>query len=272
MRPPRPSIGRHPDARCYRERVSDPDFPDEQVPAIEWKLRAAAIPGALLVALLFFLSPLGHAVQRTFLTMIPHELGHATTGWLFGYAAIPGLWKTMIPEQRSIIVTLLLLVPIAFIAYRAWRTDRLVIVTIAALLGAGIFVATTTSAATARTAFTFGGDGGALVIGTLLVLSFFLPRARAGGLRWGLLVIGAATYVDVAMTWWQARRNSDAIPYGVIEGVGLSDPTKLVEVHGWSEPQMIGRYLTLAGACLVAILAVWLWQTYTMRQRARSDL
>ncbi len=227
MRPPRPSIGRHPDARCYRERVSDPDFPDEQVPAIEWKLRAAAIPGALLVALLFFLSPLGHAVQRTFLTMIPHEPATPSPGGT--WSATPSLpWKMMIREQRSIIVACSSM-PIAFIAYRAWRTDRLVIVTIAALLGAGIFVATTTSAATASTAFTFGGDGGALVIGTLLVLSFFPPRARAGGLRWGLLVIGAATTVDrddlVAV-----RRNSDAIPY-VIEGVGLSDPTKLVEVY-----------------------------------------
>lgn len=252
--------------------MSDPDLPDECEPAIEWKLRAAAIPAALVIALLFFLSPLGHAVQRTFLTMIPHELGHATTGWLFGYAAIPGLWKTMIPEQRSVIVTLVLVLLLAAIAYRAWRADRLVIVTIAALLGAAVFVATTSSRATALTAFTFGGDGGALIIGTLLVLAFFLPRARAGGLRWGLLAIGAATYVDVAMSWYQARRDTDAIPYGVIEGVGLSDPTKLVEVHGWSEPQMIGRYVGLAGACLAAILLVWIWQTYTMRQRAQSDL
>lgn len=252
----------------YRRRVSEPDLPDELDPALEWKLRAAAIPSALVIALGFFLSPVGHAVQRTFLTMIPHELGHATTGWLFGYAAIPGLWKTMIPDERSTLVSLVIAAILAFVAYRAWRTDRLVIVLAAALGGAAVFVATTSSSGTALTAFTFGGDAGALVIGTVLVLAFFVPRARRGGLRWGLLAIGAATYVDVAMSWWQARKDSDAIPYGVIEGVGLSDPTKLVEVHGWSEKQMIARYVGLAGVCLASIVAVWMWQTLVMRRRA----
>lgn len=259
-----------PCARCYRRAVGEPDLPDECEPALEWKIRAAAIPGALLVALAFFLSPVGHAVQRTFLTMIPHELGHATTGWLFGYAAVPGLWKTLLPEHRSALVTIVLALGLAAIAYRAWRAERLVVVMFAALGGAAVFVATTSSVPTAHTAFTFGGDAGALVIGTAAMLAFFVPRARTGGLRWGVLAIGAATYVDVAMSWWQARRDSNAIPYGVIEGVGLSDPTKLVEVHGWSEPQMIARYLGLAGACLATTLVVWAWQTYAMRQRARA--
>ena len=43
---------------------------------VEWKLRAGAIPGALLVALAFHAWPTGHFLQRTFLSMIVHEVGH----------------------------------------------------------------------------------------------------------------------------------------------------------------------------------------------------
>ncbi|MGQ0503714.1 MAG: hypothetical protein ACT4TC_00170, partial [Myxococcaceae bacterium] len=56
-------------------------------------------------------------------------------------------------------------------------------------------------------------------------------------------------------TWLSAKADSDAIPYGAIEGVGLSDPTKLVENHGWSETLLVNAYVGL-GAVLLLLLAV----------------
>ena len=35
--------------------------------------------------------------------MIPHELGHAITGWWCGFSAVPGLWKAMIPDRRGVL-------------------------------------------------------------------------------------------------------------------------------------------------------------------------
>jgi len=239
-------------------------------PRLEWKLRAVALPAALLLALAFNVSPLGHMLQRTFLSMIPHELGHAATGWFTGFAAVPGLWRTLVPDERSVVITLGLALGLAAVAWRGWTTDRMWLVLIAIAGGLAQFFGTTSRLGTAATAITFGGDAGALVIGTLLMLTFFAAegsKLRAGQLRWGLLVIGAAAYVDVAMVWWRAKQDHDHIPFGEIERVGLSDPSKLLE-EGWSPAQMVSRYLTVAAVCLATLLAVWAWQTWRMRQRA----
>lgn len=245
------------------------DEPDDLDPALEWKLRAAALPIAFALALLFEASPTGHMVQRTFLTMIPHELGHALTGWWCGYVCLPGLWKTTVPETRSLVAVAGVLGACGGLGYLAWRAERRALVGVAAVGGALAALGMTRGDAAAHTAITFGGDGGALVLGTLLVLAFFAPagsKLRAGGVRWGLLAIGAATYVDVAMTWVHAKGDHDRIPFGEIEGVGLSDPSRLAEA-GWSPGAIVGRYLTLAALCGCAIVAVWAWQTWAMRRR-----
>jgi hypothetical protein len=252
--------------------VSDDDPTETLDPAVEWQLRAWAVPAALVIAFLFNRSGTGHMIQRTFLTMIPHELGHAITGWWCGFTAVPGLWKTIIPEVRSTIAPVVIAGLELGLAYVGWRTERLWWVVIALALGVLQFVGTTARVDTAQLAITFGGDGGAMVVGTLLILTFFAPEGskfRHGALRWGLLVIGAAAFVDTASTWWRARTDVDVIPFGEIEGVGLSDPSKLAEA-GWSPHLITSRYLTLAAVCLAVILGVWAWQTWTMRQRSRE--
>ncbi len=251
----------------------DDEPADDFDPAIEWKLRAWAIPAALALALAFNCWPTGHMLQRTFLTMIPHEVGHALTGWWCGITAVPGLWKTLIPETRGVLAPIVVAGLAIGLAYVGWRTERTRFVIAALVLGGLQLVGSTCRLETAHTAITFGGDGGAMVIGTLLVMTFFAPadsKLRAGGLRWGLLVIGAAAYVDTAMTWCRARGDHELIPFGEIEGVGLSDPSKLAEA-GWNPTQIVARYMLLATACLAAIVGVWAWQTWAMRRRATSS-
>jgi len=249
-------------------------FEDEPVDEVrydlEWKFRAAAIPAAFLVALIFHAWPTGHWLQRTFLTMIPHELGHAITAWWSGHAAIPSLWKTIIFDGRGVIVPLLVAALNGFLVVRGWTTRNTVMTVIGLGLGGLQLLALTASAMTTGMAITFGGDAGAMVIGTLLVMTFFAPegsRLRHGGLRWGLLSIGAAAFVDTFATWWSARSNRSAIPFGEIEGVGLSDPSKLEDVYGWSTSTMVDRYVLVGGLCLLAITAVWLWGIRDARQR-----
>ena len=231
----------------------------------EWKLRAAAIPGALLVALAFHAFPTGHFLQRTFLTMIVHEVGHAVTAWWCGFGALPGLWKTIVPETRGM-VWLLVAALEAGLVVIGWTRQRLAL-GLAGLALAGLqLLAMNAPVRDAQAAITFGGDGGAMVLGTLLIASFFVPNLKEHGLRWGLLAIGAAAFVDTFATWWSARSNPDAIPFGEIEGVGLSDPSKLHEVYGWSDGQIVQRYVTLGVACLVALAAVYAWQVWQARE------
>jgi len=128
------------------------------------------------------------------------------------------------------------------------------------------------SVSRAREAITFGGDAGAMVLGTLLMLTFFVgpqSRLRTNQLRWGFLVIGAAALVDTLATWFAARSDEDAIPFGEIEGVGLSDPSKLDEVFGWTTRQIVDRHLDVGIACMVVLAAGWLYFTYAARRESR---
>lgn len=238
----------------------------------EWKLRAASVPTAIVLALMFHSCDAGHFAQRTALTMPLHELGHAVTAWWCGFAAIPTLWKTLIPETRSLFVSLLVAGFNGYLLWRAWGSQRMTLFAVGLVLAVAQFVGTAGSSHDTQTmAFTFGGDAGAMVLGSVLMLAFFVgpaSRLRAGGLRFGLLAIGAAALVDTFATWWAARSDPDVIPFGEIEGVGQSDPSKLVEVHGWTVAQLVDRYVTVGVLCLAVVLAGWAWATVTARARA----
>ncbi len=226
---------------------------------LEQKIRAAAIPGALLVAWLFHQSPTGHMLQRTFLSMMVHELGHAVTGWWCGFAALPGLWKTIVPEARSAVWILVTALCAGLVAL-GWRKQRWWLVIAGLALAALELYAHDLEPLVAQQWVTFGGDGGAMVLGTALMASFFIPKLAEHGLRWGLLSIGAAAFVDTFATWWTARSDTDAIPFGEIEGVGLSDPSKLKDVYGWSTEHLVHHYVALGVGCLVALAVVYAWQ------------
>ena len=201
-------------------------------------------------------------LERIFCGMWLHELGHAATAWLLGYAAFPGPWLTPMASERSLLFSLLVPAILLALAARAWRAEK---IAAAALLAASApllyFLASRVSPARARELIVFFGDGGALIFGTLCMLTLYAPAGsnlKRGWLRWGFLAIGAAAYADVATVWWGARSDVDLIPYGLIEGVGLSDPSVLSERFGWSASMLVARYCLLAGACFVVLAAAWL--------------
>lgn len=236
----------------------------------EWKIRAAAIPGAVLVAWLFHAWPTGHWLQRTCLSMIVHECGHAVTAWWCGFAAIPGLWKTLVPETRGLVWILVVAICAGLVAL-GWRKQRWWLVIAGLGLTAVQLYAHDLDVETAQQWITFGGDGGAMVLGTALMASFFIPKLAEHGLRWGLLSIGAAAFVDTFATWWSARSDTDVIPFGEIEGVGLSDPSKLQDVYGWSTNLIVHRYVELGVICMIALAIVVAWQLRPRAPQTSSD-
>lgn len=229
----------------------------------ELTLRLVALPVALLLGMLFASSGLGHALQRIFFGMILHELGHAVSAWLLGFPAFPLLWFTPVAEHRSGVLSLMVLAAGIGLVVAGRRTDRTVWVVGGAALSALVIFGLMIRERPARALITFGGDAGALVIGTLFMTAFLAgpdSPLRKGGLRWGLLVIGAAAFSDVAWTWWRARRDLAEIPFGRIEGVGLSDPSVLVETHGWSEPGLVRAYLAVVVVCGFVLAGLWVWR------------
>jgi hypothetical protein len=240
----------------------------------EWKARAIAIPAALIIAVGFHAVATGHFLQRTFLTMMVHEVGHAVTALACGFRAVPTLWKTLIADHRAIVVTALVgALDLAVLVRWALARRWLLAGCAGAALALQLIGTFAIDARTAQAAITFGGDGGAMVLGTILMLTFFAGRHTQiyrGALRWGFLVIGAAAFVDTFATWWRAQDDPSAIPFGEIEGVGLSDPTKLRDVYGWSVDDIVDDYVALGVACLVVLVAVWAWQVDAARRAARA--
>jgi hypothetical protein len=242
-------------------------------PALEFKLCVAGIPAMLGVALLFhFYLP---GLQRNFLGMPIHELGHALAAWFCGFPAIPTLWKTvMLSDERGWFMPLVLGGALGFMVWRAWVAGRMYLVALGAVALVVQAIGTLhIKVSTAMMLFTFGGDGIGMVLATLLMCMFFFGKRTQlykGSLRWGFLAIGAAAFVDMFATWWRARTNTDAIPFGEIEGVGLSDPMRLLEWYGWSTQAMVSRYVTVGVLCLAALALVYAWGVWTAWKKAQQ--
>ena len=229
-------------------------------PANELLLRTLAVPMALVIAALFSRSHIGHAIQRVVFGMPLHELGHALTAIALGVPAFPLPWFTPMADGRSAILVGLLLGAATSLVVRGRRAGQRSWTVAGGALGTVVLLGLLVGAGPARALIVFCGDAGAMVLGTLLMFTMFSGEEswfRRGGLRWGLLVVGAAAFSDVASTWWAARRDPGEIPLGQLEGVGLSDPSVLVETYGWTEQALVARYLAVAGICLVALAVLW---------------
>jgi hypothetical protein len=134
-----------------------------------------------------------------------------------------------------------------------------------------VFCTLALSVARAKQFIVFMGDGGCLVLGAVAMLTVYAPAESAlhrGWLRWGFLVIGAAAFADAFAQWWAARTDFDRIPFGMNEGVGLSDPSVLSETYRWSTDQIVGRYVALGCVCLCAVTIAWAWAALVRRRSA----
>ena len=227
---------------------------------LEWKFCVGAIPIALVAAVLFHLSGIGAFLQRLFLTMPVHELGHAVAAWFCGYSAIPTLWKTLVPETRGFAAPVLLLAALAYAGWRGWAAENRIIVGVAcALVLVQLAFTFGISLKTSRMIVVFSGDGLGMFLATLLMGSFFFGKRTQlykGSLRWGFTVIGAAAFVDIYATWVKARHDWDAIPMGSQDGQD-ADPAVLVQEFGWTLDGMVSRFFWLGIVCLLALACVY---------------
>lgn len=230
--------------------MTDPDLARRH----ERWARALAIPLALAFA--WVARTTMPAVVRM-LTMWVHETGHATAAWLSGYSAWPGPWFTPISSERNASLTLALVVFLVSAMWRAWRVGRWfwvlasAVTTLTVAWGTGWL-----TASQAEQFIFFAGDGGCFVLGTALMLSVYARDehpVRRDGLRWGLVVFGALAFVDALVVW---SGPIDSLPLGENDN-GLSDPTVLTEVYGWTLPLVMERYARLAQASGLVVAAVY---------------
>jgi hypothetical protein len=230
----------------------------------ELRLRQWAPPIVLLLTYFAFSVPSLAAGGRILFSMWLHELGHTVSAWLCGFAALPGPWRTRIPDGRSWWVLAMVLLVIAWATWRRWRSAELddrprqQRLTLGLGAAAALLVVWLWRLPEDRASqfILFAGDGGGMVLGVALVACFYVRQDRYlhhTGLRWGFLVIGAAGFLDPARVWLRAS-DHDTIAFGHIEGVGDSDPTRLVDVHDWPIATMVDRFQTLVWLGFAALL------------------
>ncbi|MCY1076073.1 hypothetical protein [Archangium lansingense] len=240
----------------------------------ELRLRLFALPVALAVAWLLVHSPMWGFLLSVFLSMWIHELGHAVTAWFCGFPSLPGPWVTRTGEERSTVVFLVLAALLAGLLLRGYLTrSRLMMIAGATGLVLQFVGTQVLSPWKGHMLVTFGGDGGSLVLGTLLMTTLYAPREsklRQGWLHWGYLAIGAAAFMDPFSEWWAARTDFARIPFGEMEGVGLSDASKLVDIYRWDELELIRRYTWLGLACLAALAVLYGVGLLRARSRLRA--
>jgi hypothetical protein len=264
-----------PDAQIEKElpAASTDSLADRSQASWELKCRLLALPLALLAA--YLLSGTGFVMVGGMLAMVLHETGHAITAWLSGRWAVPLLWVTYRGDNRSWSVVLIVTAAIGLAGFLAWKTRRWGLLCAAG----GVFLLQAVIAIqpsfTQGSLIVFGGDGGALVLATLLMAAFYAPAGswlrQSWGLRWGFLAIGALSFFAVFRIW---SGPIEGIPFGEIEGVNLSDPGLLTETYGWSVTQLIHRYQLLAAVSLAALLAVYLWglaSAYLVTRSTQQD-
>jgi hypothetical protein len=230
--------------------------------SIERRFRQLALPIALLVAWAVVHTGLPHLLLRTVFSMWVHELGHAVAAWMCGRFAFPGPWFTPVGAQRTWIVVVLLATALGYGAFRCWRARKPWAVFLGVALVLQGYCTLFLPDGKAMAFIVWSGDGGCMILGTLLMLSFYARKhsqLRVGWLRWGFLVIGAAAFADGFATWWAARTDREVIPFGENEGRGPSDPTVLIFQQGFSIPGMVNGYVWLGLACLVVLLAAYVW-------------
>ena len=220
----------------------------------ELLIRIFAFPVALLLAR-GAVSVAPSAVRM--LSMWVHESGHAVTAWLCGFSAMPGPWFTSVDPDRSRVTTAFFVVLLGAGGFRAGQKQRWFWIAVCAAILVALLVGTFgLYSDQAQQWIIFGGDAGCFVLGAVLMLTFYARRDHPvyrNALRWGFLVIGALSFMDVWAVWSGGLPN---VPFGENEN-GLSDPSVLTELYSWNINVLIARYQRLGVICLMILAFVY---------------
>ncbi|MDP3232913.1 MAG: hypothetical protein Q8N26_09060 [Myxococcales bacterium] len=269
----RSSIQVRPTEPTLAERIAEDDAVETAPSAFE-QYRLFAFPALYVVMWLLSDTGFGRFVLRTFFGMWLHELGHATAAWLTGRWALPVPWFTFSFGQNIVVSVAMFGAAAALIRFGRKR-GSVTTMALGIVLALATMLGHLAPTSFQEPFFTFGGEAGAMIFGALSSCGFLVRsplRLFQGGLRWGWLVIGTASWADATRVWWDSKTDFAVIPFGVEDGMP-SDASRLVDEFGWDAQVMVRRFLVVALVSLVfallAFVAALLRERFT-RPRSAS--
>ncbi len=253
------------------ERSPDQVAESQRKANMEFKRRLFALPGALLLG---WLMNKAMPMLTYFLAMWLHESGHAITAWFCGYAAFPTAWITLIPDERGRWISIVLGASAVVGGYFAFRLERWFWVGVSGIVVVLFVLGNLQTESHAHLLFTFWGEGGAYVLSTILMLTFYArpdaPITRSQ-VRWGLLFLGAMAFWSVYSRWSGGFENIAQFLEDTDDRGIPSDMRVLNLIYGWTTYTLINNYRLLGHACL-AVLAVAYAAGLVQVQRIKNAL
>ena len=227
-------------------------------PAFEKKACLLALPFMLCFALLVQVTGFLAGMQRIFFAMPIHEFGHAMSGWLCGFNSIPTLWKTITPENRGYLSSILLIAGLFMLARYGLRNKKPAwLVVVFGVLAVQIYGTLVIPVNQTDMLITIGGDALGLILSTALMTLFYVGKDTQlykGVLRWGFLGIGAAAFMNMYMPWW--NKDMSAIGYGLTGGIP-TDSWKMINIHLWDWNSLFSVHITIGMLCLLFLLVIY---------------
>jgi hypothetical protein len=230
-----------------------------------WRINAFAPPLVVAAAVLLQRSFFGFFLQGFHVWI--HEFGHATVAWLAGRRALPlPIGWTNVSGEKSLFVYFGVLFLFGVMAWAGVRERKVWPVVLA--LGLAVFQAYLTWFLPENRVplwFAFGGIGGEFYLAAGLMALFYLrmpDKFRWGGCRYLFLFICAASFFQTYAFWKAVKRGQEGIPYGSMingEEDAAGDMNVLHEDFNWTQHDIIHTYNRLGDACVLALVAVYVF-------------
>jgi hypothetical protein len=201
-----------------------------------------------------------------------HEFGHATVAWLTGYRALPlPIGWTNMGAEKSLFVYfgIVFLLGVLFVAgLRERKPWPMMIALLIAVLQ--YYMTWRLPEDTALMWRAFGGIGGEFYLSALMMALFYVELPEK--FRWGLcryffLFVCAGSFYHVYHFWKQVKRGLEGIPFGSMihgEEDASGDMNILFDDFSWTNRRIIGTYNGLADACLIVLVAVYLFFAFRL--------
>jgi hypothetical protein len=195
-----------------------------------------------------------------------HEFGHALIAWFSSRAATPlGIGWTNFNPDKSAWVYICFSFLLGVTAFKGWKAKTYFLPALMALFFAfQTYYTFICSPFHWGRAMSFGGVGGEIYLGALLVIAFFYEfpaQLRWDFFRFPFLLVGLYSYWDAFYLWIKIKNSEASIPWGTLlggQGDAGGDMNQLSNQYGMMKVEIIDAYIAAGVICGILIVVQYI--------------